>query len=390
MLLLAIVTDVIGMLIVAPRHLVIEVRAGGAAHMVVALLAAAILRRFRVRAFWPFLLLCGAISWVAFYWEGLHPAFALIPIVPFLPHEPRRHLDVFADTPDDDAVHHSEHEWHLVVQPVVFLFGLVNAGVMLRGYDNGSFAMLAAQIVGRPVGIIAAVSLAVAAGLHLPGRMGWRELLVVAFATSSGFAIALFRIKALATGVSACQSVRDKAGAGVARGARLLVGRLARTLPGDEVTRGFRLKTIRQSERSARIVAQLTRVDELTKIGDPERSRPTTREGAEDPRYPAGPGRCRPGASRRSAPGAWRAVGACGRRPGVINQPLLPVSHADAGKTPRRSGRSRAEPTYRPEASAEHVREAQDAAAKRKHDWRRARGDQRFRPACGERGGRGK
>jgi NhaA family Na+:H+ antiporter len=235
-LLLAIVTDVIGMLIVAPRYLVIEVRAGGAALMVAALLAAAILRKFRVRAFPPYLLLCGAISWLAFYWEGLHPAFALIPIVPFLPHEPRRHLDVFADTPDDDAVHHSEHEWHLFVQPVVFLFGLVNAGVMLRGYDVGSLAMFTAQVVGRPAGIVAAVSLAVAAGLHLPGRMGWRELFVVAFATSSGFAIALF----LATGVLATGPVLSETklgvlgsilGIGVAfAAARLLgVGRLART-----------------------------------------------------------------------------------------------------------------------------------------------------------------
>ena len=47
--------------------------------------------------------------------SGLHPAFALVPIVPFLPHEPRR-LDLFADPPDDDATHHFEHEWHPLVQ----------------------------------------------------------------------------------------------------------------------------------------------------------------------------------------------------------------------------------------------------------------------------------
>ena len=44
----------------------------------------------KVRAFWPYLFICGTLSWLAFYWEGLHPAFALMPIVPFLPHEPRR------------------------------------------------------------------------------------------------------------------------------------------------------------------------------------------------------------------------------------------------------------------------------------------------------------
>ena len=235
-LLLAIVTDVVGMLIVAPRYIVIHARVGGAALVVIALLAAFVLKRLRVRAFWPYLLFCGAVSWVAFYWEGLHPAFALIPIVPFLPHEPRKHLDVFADTPDDDAVHHSEHEWHLLVQPVVFLFGLVNAGVMFGGgYDYGSWAMFSAQVIGRPAGILAAVGLAVAAGLHLPGRLRWREMVVVALATSSGFAIALF----LATGVLATGPVLAEAklgvlgsaaGAGVAFAVAWLlkVGRLAR------------------------------------------------------------------------------------------------------------------------------------------------------------------
>src|SRR5262249_12366297 len=114
-LLLAIVTDAIGLVIVAPRHLILEARVGGAGLMLGALALAAALRAMKVRAFWPYLFICGALSWVAFYWEGLHPAFSLIPIVPFLPHEPR-HTDLFADPPDDDAVHHSEHEWHLIVQ----------------------------------------------------------------------------------------------------------------------------------------------------------------------------------------------------------------------------------------------------------------------------------
>jgi Na+:H+ antiporter, NhaA family len=190
-LLLAIVTDIFGMLIVAPRHLILQTRVGGAALAVGALLLAALMRAVNVRAFWPYLLICGTALWVAFYWEGLHPAFALVPIVPFLPHEARK-LDVFADPRDDDAVHHAEHEWHLLVQPVVFLFALVNAGVILRGYDTASWGMLLAALVGRPLGVLLAVSLAVAAGLHLPRRIGWRELLVTSFAVSSGFSIALF------------------------------------------------------------------------------------------------------------------------------------------------------------------------------------------------------
>src|SRR5262245_23342149 len=171
--LLAIATDIFGLLVVAPRHLVIHARAGGAALMTAALLLALLMRAQKVRAFWPYFVVCGTLSWLAFYWEGLHPAFALIPIVPFLPHEPRP-LNLFADPPDDDAVHHAEHEWHVSVQLIVFLFALVNAGVILRGYDTGSWAMLAAQLVGRPAGMLVGVALAVAAGLHLPRHVGWR------------------------------------------------------------------------------------------------------------------------------------------------------------------------------------------------------------------------
>jgi NhaA family Na+:H+ antiporter len=209
-LLIALITDGIALIIAAPRHLVLEARAGGAALMIGAIGLAAAMRVLKVRAFWPYLFISGAMSWLAFYWEGLHPAFALIPIIPFLPHEPRP-VDVFGDPKDDDRVHHAEHAWHLIVQSVLFLFGLVNAGVILKDYDSGSWAMLAAELVGRPAGILLAVGFALAAGLHLPVRMGWRELLVAAFATSVGFAIALF----LATGVLATGPVLSEAKLGV-------------------------------------------------------------------------------------------------------------------------------------------------------------------------------
>ena len=197
-LVIGIATDIFGVFVVAPRHLVLATHAGGAALMMIAVALAAVMRAAGVRSFWAYLSICGTVSWFAFYLVGLHPAFALAPIVPFLRHEPRR-LDLFADPPDDDATHHFEHEWNVLVQAILFLFGLVNAGVILRGYDTGTWAVLAAALVGRPIGMLAAVGLACAAGLHLPRRLGWRELVVVTLTMSSGFTIALF----FATGVVA-------------------------------------------------------------------------------------------------------------------------------------------------------------------------------------------
>jgi len=221
-LLLGIATDVFGILVVAPRHPVLEEHAGGAALLVGALGLAALLRVLHVRTFWPYLAVCGTLSWLAFFREGLHPAFALVPIVPFLRHEPRR-LDLFADPPDDDATHHFEHEWNVVVQLILFLFGLVNAGVLLQGYDSGTWAVMLAALVGRPLGILAAVGLAVAAGLHLPHRIGWRELVVLALASSTSCVFGLF----FATGILSIGPVLSQLTIGVlatAAGALLAFG----------------------------------------------------------------------------------------------------------------------------------------------------------------------
>lgn len=191
LLLLGVATNALGILVLAvwpafsPAHL------GSAVLLVAAVALAAAMRRARVRAFWPYIALCGTLSWWAFYRAGVHPALALVPIVPFLPHEPR-HVNPFADAGDDDAVHRSEHEWNVAVQIVLFLFGLVNAGVILHGYDTGTWAVLGAALLGRPLGVLGGVALALAAGLHLPRRIGWREIIVIALATSSGFTFALF------------------------------------------------------------------------------------------------------------------------------------------------------------------------------------------------------
>jgi NhaA family Na+:H+ antiporter len=197
-LLLAIVTGTFSAAVVGFRDADVGTRGGGALLMLAALVIAAGLRRAGVRRFWPYLAIAGPLAWLACYSQGIHPALALVPIVPFLPHEPRR-LDLFAEPADDDATHHDEREWHALVQVILFLFGLVNGGVLLRAYGTATWGLLLAALAGRPAGVVIAVLLGRAAGLRLPARVGWRELVVVGFATSSGFTLALF----FATGVLA-------------------------------------------------------------------------------------------------------------------------------------------------------------------------------------------
>jgi NhaA family Na+:H+ antiporter len=190
-LLLSLATDAFGLLVVALRPPVPALHTGAVLLMASAVGVAALLRWFNVRSFWPYIVFSGSLAWFALYWQDIHPALALIPIVPFLPREPRS-LDMFADASDNDEVHHFEHEWNELVQLVLLAFGLVNAGVTLKSYDTGSWAILTASLVGRPLGILAAVGLALALGFHLPRRIGLREVVVIALATSSGFTFSLF------------------------------------------------------------------------------------------------------------------------------------------------------------------------------------------------------
>jgi NhaA family Na+:H+ antiporter len=191
MLLMAVITDVIALAVVSIQTPGFAVHPMGFGLFLVALISAAVLRSRRIKVFWPFWAISGTLSWLALYWMGIHPALALVPIVPLLPHD-RRADDVFADRLDDNPVHHAEHEWNALAQIAVFLFGLVNAGVIIHQFDTGTWAVLVAAVIGRPIGIAAAVGLAIAAGLRLPTRMSWSDVMVAAVATTSGFTFALF------------------------------------------------------------------------------------------------------------------------------------------------------------------------------------------------------
>ena len=198
LLLLAIADDALGLVVLAVFYPVRELHLLiGALLMAAALVGAFGLRRTRVVSPWPYVLVAGTLSWSALYAGGLHPALALVPIMPFLPRA-TRDAGVFVPAPPDahDALSRFERWWKLPVQVVLFLFGLANAGVPLHEYGTGTWAVLVALAAGKPIGIGAAVALGVAAGLRLPARFGWRDVIVVGCASGIGFTVALFFAKA--------------------------------------------------------------------------------------------------------------------------------------------------------------------------------------------------
>jgi NhaA family Na+:H+ antiporter len=194
LLLLAIADDAFGLIILAVFYPVGDLQpASGAVLLAAALGISWMLRRRRVRSFWPYVIAGGAMSWTALFLGGLHPALALVPIVPFLPHAPHD-PGLLAPVPSSarDALNEFERWWKYPVQAVLLLFGLVNAGVPLRAVDVGTWAVLSGVLIGKPIGIGASVALAAAAGLALPAGLGWKDVMVVGFAAAIGFTVALF------------------------------------------------------------------------------------------------------------------------------------------------------------------------------------------------------
>jgi NhaA family Na+:H+ antiporter len=235
LLLIGIITGAAGVLVTAVWPAFTPAHLGAGLLLVLAVAIAVAIRRSRVRMFWPPLVLCGTLSWLALYWAGVHPALALVPIVPFLPHRPRAGSP-FADPPPVVRVHRAEHEWHAVAQIALFLFGVVNAGVIMRGVDTGTWAVLTAALIGRPLGMLGGCALGYRLGLRPPASLRWRELIVIALATSSGFTFALFAATTLLPPGAVLTQIKLGALATVAgalatyAAARLLrVGRFARS-----------------------------------------------------------------------------------------------------------------------------------------------------------------
>ena len=194
LLLLAIADDALGLIILA----VFYPSGPLSAWALVALMAAAVLlamwlRRRGTRTFWAYVLGPGALSWAALHFGGFHPALALVPIVPFMPHA-AADLGLFdlreLDRPD--TLSRFEHWWATPVQFVLLLFGFANAGVPFEQIGPGTYYVLAGLLLGKPIGIVLFANVARLAGASLPPGLRIGDLLVVGVAASIGFTVALF------------------------------------------------------------------------------------------------------------------------------------------------------------------------------------------------------
>jgi len=203
LLLLAVADDAIGLVIIAvfygdPTHpaepMWLLLVLGGMA-------LALVLRQVKVQKWQPYILLAGPLAWAGLVLANMHPALALVFIVPFLP-GPKRDTGLFIDaeagTGDTgghgphSALHNFEHDLKLMVDLGLFFFAFANAGVEFAGIGPMTWIILGSLIVGKTVGITLCGWIAVKLGLALPEHMGMKELIMAAFIAALGLTVALF------------------------------------------------------------------------------------------------------------------------------------------------------------------------------------------------------
>jgi NhaA family Na+:H+ antiporter len=153
------------------------------------------MKRRGVLSPWPYILVPGVVSWFALAKAHLHPALALVPIVPFMPHAVRDEgLFVESAGPDPvtDTMRRFEHAVKMPVDFGMFGFGLVNAGVALERLGPATWAVAAALLVGKTLGVTSLALLADKLGFSLPEGMTPKALVFAGLTAGLGLTVALF------------------------------------------------------------------------------------------------------------------------------------------------------------------------------------------------------
>ncbi len=155
-----------------------------------ALTAAVLMNRLGVTRVSSYVLI-GVILWIAVLKSGVHATLAGVLIAFCIP---------MRDAKGDSPLRELEHDLH---GPVAFailpLFAFANAGLTFSGMSFDLFThpvtigVASGLVIGKPIGILAFVGLAVMLGLaRIPGDVNWSQILGVSFACGIGFTMSLF------------------------------------------------------------------------------------------------------------------------------------------------------------------------------------------------------
>lgn len=224
LLLLAIADDALGMAIIAiaypnPAHPVEPV---WLLLVVVGAVVACFLRMAKVRFWSAYVFIAGPIAWLGLILAQVHPALALVFIVPFMPahhahgggddhvsHAKSQVAKVRDLIPHNKSemliraaqefmarqsapLHAFEHHMKLFVDFGMFFFGLANAGVKVGGLGSLTWATVIALIAGKTLGIVFFSLSAHCMGFLLPVGLTVVDLFAMSALGGVGLTVALF------------------------------------------------------------------------------------------------------------------------------------------------------------------------------------------------------
>ena len=151
------------------------------------------LRATGVKSWVPYVLFAGVMSWYGLYSAHLHPALALVPIVPFMP-GPKRDAGLFQEEKDGEShtLDRFEHDLKLIVDFGLFFFAFANAGVPFNDVNNLTWIVLLSLLIGKTVGITAFSWVGSLIGFPLPTGMQLKHLFVAGIVAGLGLTVALF------------------------------------------------------------------------------------------------------------------------------------------------------------------------------------------------------
>ena len=95
-----------------------------------------------------------------------------------------------ADVPS--TLQHFEHDWKLIVDLGLFLFGLCNAGVQFAAVGPITAIVFLSLLLGKTLGISAFALLAQKLGFPLPLGVTLKELFIAALIGGIGLTVSLF------------------------------------------------------------------------------------------------------------------------------------------------------------------------------------------------------
>lgn len=180
-----------------------------AAGMILALFCRYSAKRFHWLARWEAYIVPGILCWFGLWTSGLHPALAMVFVVPFIPMD-ERDDGLFkhdASTTALDPLNQFERVHKPFVDTGLFFFGLANAGVVWWGetiWDQNSWAVFLGLGLGKTLGIslctiLGFVGLKIVRGrAELPvdessgKRLTWYDVPLLGLLGAMGFTVALF------------------------------------------------------------------------------------------------------------------------------------------------------------------------------------------------------